>query len=124
MSTDISKVVSTPDTVLTLLQNACFDCHSNNTNYPWYSNIQPVGWLMAYHIEDAKKDLNFSEFGSYSKRRQSSKLEGIATSINDNTMPLKSYKIIHKSAQLNADEKSILRKWTQSLKDSMMELEY
>ncbi len=79
---------------------------------------------MAYHIEDAKKDLNFSEFGSYSKRRQSSKLEGIATSINDNTMPLKSYKIIHKSAQLNADEKSILRKWTQSLKDSMMELEY
>jgi hypothetical protein len=75
LTTDISKVIAIPDTVLTLLKNACFDCHSNNTDYPWYSNIQPIGWLMAFHIKNAKNQLNFSEFGAYSQRRQLSKLD-------------------------------------------------
>ena len=121
MTTDISKVITIPDTVLTLLKNACFDCHSNNTDYPWYSNIQPIGWLMAYHIKQAKNELNFSEFGAYSQRRQISKLDGIANSIKDNIMPLKSYKIMHKSAQLSTDEKSLLINWEQQSIDSLSE---
>ena len=111
LTTDISKVITIPDTVLTLLKNACFDCHSNNTDYPLYSNIQPMGWLMAYHIKQAKEELNFSVFGSYSQRRQLSKLDGIANSIKDDIMPLNSYKIMHKSAQLSPDEKSLLFNW-------------
>jgi hypothetical protein len=121
LTTDISKVITIPDTVLTLLKNACFDCHSNNTDYPWYSNIQPIGWLMAYHIKQAKNELNFSEFGAYSQRRQLSKLDGIANSIKDNIMPLKSYKIMHKSAQLSTDEKSLLINWEQQSIDSLSE---
>ena len=54
LATDISKMVNIPDSVQALLKNACYDCHSNNTNYPWYSNIQPMGWLMAKHIKKAK----------------------------------------------------------------------
>jgi hypothetical protein len=119
LTTDISKVVTIPDTVLTLLKNACYDCHSNNTDYPWYSNIQPMGWLMTHHIKPAKNELNFSEFGVYSQRRQLSKLEGIANSIKDNIMPLKSYKIMHKSAQLSTDEKSLLINWAQQSIDSL-----
>ena len=119
LSTDISKVIIIPDTVRTLLKDACFDCHSNNTDYPWYSNIQPMGWLMAYHIKQAKNQLNFSEFGSYSQRRQVSKLDGIVNSIKDDIMPLKSYKIMHKSAQLSADEKSLLINWAQQSIDSL-----
>jgi Haem-binding domain len=119
LTTDISKVMTIPDTVLTLLKNTCYDCHSNNTDYPWYSNIQPMGWLMAYHIKQAKKELNFSEFGSYSQRRQLSKLDGIANSIKDDIMPLKSYKIMHKSAQLSTDEKSLLINWAQQSIDSL-----
>jgi hypothetical protein len=119
LSTDISQVVTIPDTVLTVLKNACFDCHSNNTEYPWYSNVQPMGWLMAYHIKQAKGQLNFSEFGSYSQRRQVSKLDGIANSIKDDIMPLKSYKIMHKSAQLSADEKSLLINWAQQSIDRL-----
>ena len=119
LTTDISKVATIPDTVLTLLKNACFDCHSNNTDYPWYSNIQPVGWLMAYHIKQAKGQLNFSEFGTYSQRRQLSKLDGIANSIKDGIMPLKSYKIMHKPAQLSTDEKSFLINWAQQSIDSL-----
>jgi len=119
LMTDISKVIIIPDTVLTLIKNACYDCHSNNTYYPLYSNIQPMGWLMAYHIKQAKNQLNFSEFGSYSQRRQVSKLDGIVNSIKDDIMPLKSYKIMHKSAQLSADEKSLLINWAQQSIDSL-----
>jgi len=119
LTTDISKVITIPDTVLTLLKNACYDCHSYNTYYPWYSNIQPMGWLMGYHIKQAKNQLNFSDFGSYSQRRQLSKLEGIANSIKDNIMPLKSYKIMHKNAQLSAGEKTLLIYWAQQSIDSL-----
>lgn len=119
LTTDISKVITIPDTVLTLLKNACYDCHSNNTYYPLYSNIQPMGWLMAYHIKQAKNQLNFSDFGSYSQRRQLSKLDGIANSIKDDVMPLKSYKIMHKSAQLSTDEKSLLINWAKQSIDSL-----
>jgi hypothetical protein len=119
LTTDISMVVKIPDTVLTLLKNACYDCHSNNTDYPLYSNIQPMGWLMAYHIKQAKNQLNFSEFGSYSQRRQLSKLDGIANSIKDNIMPLTSYRMMHKNAQLSEDEKSLIINWAQQSIDSL-----
>jgi hypothetical protein len=119
LTTDISKVITIPDTVLTLLKNACYDCHSNNTDYPWYSNIQPMGSLIAYHKKQAKNELNFSEFGAYSQRRQLSKLDGIANSLKDDIMPLKSYKIMHRPAQLSAAEKSLLVNWAQQSKDSL-----
>jgi hypothetical protein len=119
LTIDISKVIAIPDTVLALLKDACYDCHSNNTDYPWYYNIQPIDWLMAYHIKKAKKELNFSEFGAYSQRRQLSKLDGIANSIRDNIMPLKSYQIMHKSAQLSTYEKSLLISWAQHSIDTL-----
>ena len=99
LSTDISKTVTISDSVQVVLKNACYDCHSNNTNYPWYANIQPTGWLMARHIKNGKEKLNFSEFGNYSPRRKISKLNGIANSIKDDIMPLSFYKLMHKKAQ-------------------------
>ncbi|MBI5010700.1 MAG: heme-binding domain-containing protein [Bacteroidia bacterium] len=118
-TTDISKVITIPDSVQILLKHACYDCHSNNSDYPWYSNIQPLGWVIANDIKKAKNQLNFSEFGSYSKRRQLSKLDGIANSIKDDIMPLKSYKLIHKSAKLSTNEKSHLIRWALQSKDSL-----
>jgi hypothetical protein len=61
--TDISKIDSVPGNVQTILKTYCYDCHSNHTNYPWYSNIQPAGWWLASHIKEGKAELNFSEFG-------------------------------------------------------------
>ena len=119
LTTDISKVITIPDTVLNVLKNACYDCHSNNTDYPWYSNIQPVGWLMANHIKKGKNELNFSEFGGYSPRRQLSKLNEIANSIKDDIMPLWSYKMMHKNAQLGTEEKKLLINLAQQLRDSL-----
>ena len=117
--TDISKTVTIPGNVQAILKNACFDCHSNNTVYPWYSNFQPMAWFMASHIKEAKEKLNFSEFGSYSPRRQISKLDGIANSIKDDIMPLSSYKMMHKNANLSANEKALLINWAQQSKDML-----
>ncbi|HZM12657.1 MAG TPA: heme-binding domain-containing protein [Bacteroidales bacterium] len=118
-SSDISGVFSMPDSVKVILQNACYDCHSDNTRYPWYVNIQPAGWWMAGHISDAKGDLNFSEFGGYEQRRQISKLEGVAAVIEEDIMPLRSYKMMHKSARLSSDEKNLLINWAQKSADSI-----
>jgi len=118
-SSDISGVFSTPDSVKVILQNACYDCHSNNTRYPWYVNIQPAGWWMAGHIKEAKDGLNFSEFGGYTPRKQISKLEGVAGVLEKDFMPLKSYRMMHKEARLSADEKSLIIDWAQKSADSI-----
>ena len=119
LATDILKMVSISDSVQLVLKNACYDCHSNNTNYPWYVNIQPMGWLLANHIKKGKAVLNFSEFGSYTTRRQISKLKSIADQIRGDDMPLASYKWMHKNARLTKDEKAMIINWVQQLKDSL-----
>ena len=116
-ATDISKTIPVPDSIKAILKNACYDCHSNNTRYPWYAYIQPAGWLLSTHIAEAKDKLDFNEFGNLSARRQISKLDGIANSIKDDIMPLSSYKLMHRSAQLTADEKELLIKWAQQSQD-------
>lgn len=119
LPTDISKTFSIPGNVQSLLQTACYDCHSNNTNYPWYANIQPMGWLLANHIKDGKAELNFNEFGSYSQRRQQSKLKSIASQIKDDEMPLASYTMLHKNAKLTKEEKALIIDWALNAKDSL-----
>ena len=71
----IDNVHNVPDSVLLILKTSCYDCHSNNTTYPWYSKIQPVSWWLNDHISEGKRELNFDEFGSYSIRRQFNKLK-------------------------------------------------
>jgi hypothetical protein len=95
----------------TILQNSCFDCHSNFTNYPWYTNIQPIGWWLNYHVDEGKDELNFSEFESYSLKRKLHKLEEIKEMVEEGEMPLTSYTIIHGDATLNGEQKQILYKW-------------
>ena len=102
------------DTVLNLLSNSCFDCHSNNTKYPWYTNVQPIGRLMANHINDGKKELNFNELAALSPRRRNSKFKSIAEQIQQDEMPLKSYLLIHRNAALNETDKKVLINFFQS----------
>lgn len=120
LATDISKSVIMPNKVQSVLENACYDCHSNNTNYPWYSKIQPVRWMMDRHVKEAKEEINFSEFGSYSTRSKISKLKGIASSIKDNDMPLSSYRLMHKSANLSESEKNLIINWALQTSDSLL----
>lgn len=117
--TDISKTVPIPRSVQSLLQAACYDCHSNNTSYPWYTYVQPIGWMLSNHIQKGKKDFNFSEFGSYSHRRQLSKLKSLASQVKDDEMPLASYTMLHKNARLTKEQKTLIIEWALHAKDSL-----
>ena len=119
LNTDLTKVFAVPATVKVILESACYDCHSNNTRYPWYSYIQPGGWWLANHIKEGKEELNFSEFGMYSQRRQINKLRSIENSIKDGSMPLSSYAWLHKDARLTNDEKVVITGWITKVKDSL-----
>ncbi len=115
---DITKVYQVPDAVHAVLKKACYDCHSNSTNYPWYTHIQPFGWLMNSHIKEGKSELNFNEFGSYSARRQRSKIKAILASIKDGSMPLTSYTLIHRDAKLNNTQKTLITNWLSQLEEA------
>lgn len=119
LPTDISKAYTVPDDVQHVFQRACYDCHSNNTAYPWYANVQPFGWLLANHIKNGKEELNFSDFGSYPLRKQRNKLQGIINSIKDDEMPLASYKLMHRPARLSAADKALITEWAMKTKDSL-----
>ncbi len=111
----ITKLYHVPDSVQVILAATCYDCHSNNTKYPWYSYIQPARFIMERHIRNGKKDLNFSEFGNYSKRRQESKLERIIKQVKSGEMPLTSYTILHKNSKLTSKQKETIINWIDSI---------
>lgn len=119
LPTELARSVIVPENIQGILKTACYDCHSNNTNYPWYSKIQPFAWFQANHIKEGKAELNLSEFGGYSRRRQISKLSGIANSIKNETMPLSSYILLQKNARLSNADKSLLIDWAEKTKDSL-----
>lgn len=120
LPTDITKTINVPDKILDVFKNSCYDCHSNDTRYPWYVNIQPMGWFMAKHIKDGKANLNFSEFGTYSKRKQANKFKSIGMSVTDGSMPLSSYIIMHTDAKLGKEEKKLITDWVTKIKDSLL----
>lgn len=111
LESDISNTFDIPIEIQTLIENSCYDCHSNNTYYPWYNTIQPVSWMMERHIKNGKKELNFSEFGSYSKRRKKSKIKSIINQIKDDEMPLSSYTLLHRNAILSESDKLLIINW-------------
>ncbi len=119
LTNDISKVLPVPDKVQTILKTSCYDCHSNNTRYPWYAAIQPVAWWLNNHIEEGKKEINFNEFASYTLRRQYKKLEEIIKQVKEDEMPLGSYTLIHRDAALSKDQKLALTSWSGTAMDSM-----
>lgn len=116
---DIARQFIIPANVERILKTSCYDCHSNNTRYPWYANIQPMGWLLARHIKDGKDDLNFDDFSKYSKRMQVSKLKAIGSSIRNGTMPLSSYTLLHQDAKLSKEEKTLVMDWASKTRDSL-----
>ena len=119
ITANFTKVYNVPKNVEAIVRTSCYDCHSNNTNYPWYSNVQPVGFVMEHHNNEAKEDLNFDEWGNYSKRKQENKLDRIVKQIKSDEMPLASYTLIHKNARLTTVQKKEVMDWISKIKDSI-----
>lgn len=117
---DITHVVPVPDTVMALLKIACYDCHSNNTRYPWYNHITPVNWWLKNHIDEGKRELNFSDFkGSF--RRKMKKLEESAEQVEKHEMPIGSYLWIHKDARLNDVQRKLIIDWANNARQQLMQ---
>ncbi len=108
-------VVFTDPKAEQIAKKACYDCHSNNTRYPWYSNFQPVAWWLDSHINEGKEELNFSEYGKRTLVKRAKKLRKIAEEVEEGEMPLKSYTWIHKDARLTDQEKKIVIDWANNL---------
>lgn len=117
VSKDILALTSANPEISGILKASCYDCHSNQPVYPWYTNIAPLSWWIKHHINEGSQHLNFSEWGAYSKKRKNHKLDECLEMLNENEMPLTSYTIIHKDAKLTNNQKNLLINWFSSLKE-------
>ena len=108
------KTEKVPANVAAILKVSCYDCHSNNSRYPWYSELQPGAWFMARHIKKGKEELNFDEFNNYSKRRKKAKIKSIISQIEKEEMPFKSYLLLHPDAGITLNKKKVLLQVLQS----------
>ncbi|MEQ1603680.1 MAG: heme-binding domain-containing protein [Pyrinomonadaceae bacterium] len=107
----LEAAVAVPADVSQILGRACNDCHTNTTVYPWYSNIQPSGWFLKDHIDEGRRELNFSIFNTYSPQKKSKKLEEICEQVESKEMPLPSYLWIHRESTLTESDAKALCSW-------------
>lgn len=99
--------------VKTVLEQSCYDCHSNNTVYPWYNNVAPISFWLADHVKDGKKHLNFSEWNSYDSKKKDHKLEEVEEMVAEGEMPLEEYTWTHKEADLTEEQRNEIVSWAQ-----------
>lgn len=105
-----------PENVNAIFKVACYDCHSNNTRYPWYAQIQPVNWYLADHVNEGKRKFNFDEFLSYPLKRQIKKLKEVSETVKEDEMPLTSYILIHQDAKLTPEQKAAIISWADGVR--------
>jgi hypothetical protein len=111
-SQSIDAHVQIPPQVKEILDRSCRDCHSNNTEWPWYTNVAPLSWFIVDHVNEGRKQLNMSEWGRLDRDRQDKKLREICDEVADNAMPLSSYTPMHPKAVLSEQDKKTLCDWT------------
>ncbi len=103
-----------PDNVRNIMERACQDCHSNNTQWPWYAHLTPVGNLVKKDVEAGRKFLNFSEWQSYTRGRKMGYLTAMGSSAAGDRMPPKPYRFLHPEARLTPEERKQLVDWSKS----------
>jgi hypothetical protein len=94
-----------------IMDRSCNDCHSNKTRWPWYANVAPVSWFVIGHVDDGRRDMNFSNWGSYDKDKQSRRLRDMCELVQDGEMPLSTYTPLHPGSTLSAEDKKMLCDW-------------
>lgn len=110
-----------PENVAVLLKESCYDCHSNETIYPWYSYVAPVSWLVVRDIEVGREELNFSHWESQSKIDKAKQLDNIIDEVIDENMPMPIYTIMHSNAKLSKENRQVLAEWAESYAESLFE---
>jgi hypothetical protein len=117
----IESLVPVSPRVASLLRNACFDCHSNETSWPWYSYVAPVSWLVSRDVSVGRGHINFSEWGSYDSRAQIGRLGAIAEKVESGRMPLPNYITMHAEADLSPEERGAIVAWAETAREQLIE---
>ena len=110
----LSATMAVPPPVDAVLRRACYDCHSHETRWPWYSQVAPVSWRIASHVRDGRDELNFSTWGAYEPRRRARKLTEICEEVSAGNMPLRDYLLLHREAVLTPADVETLCAWTKA----------
>ena len=106
--------LSAPPEVEAILKRSCFDCHSNQTKWPWYSHVAPISWMVVRHVELGRKEMNFSEWGAYFPGTRKRKLQWMQRALHEEVMPLWSYRMMHPNARLSDNDRARLLEWIQT----------
>ncbi|MTI41419.1 heme-binding domain-containing protein [Fulvivirga lutimaris] len=114
LENDLLAQVDAPGEVKTILKQACYDCHSYETKYPWYTSVAPLSWWIDEHIQDGRKHFNFSEWGNYDLKKKKHKLEELIHEVEEGEMPLNSYTWAHSEANLSEEQIEALISWTKA----------
>lgn len=102
---------SGPENIEAILQRSCYDCHSNLTHWPWYSQVAPISWIISHDVQEGREYLNFSNWDSLTPKKQAHKIEEIWTEIAKGDMPLKRYLFLHRVARLSTADKEAVKNW-------------
>jgi len=116
---DLLTTEKVPDEVAEILKRSCYDCHSNEINYPWYAHIVPVSFLIKRDVDEGREELNFSEWKQLKKSKKAKLLDEIAEEVQEGEMPMGIYTLIHRKAQLNEKEKELIVGWTEDYAESL-----
>ena len=111
---NIVAVTGMPEELANMFRNSCFDCHSNHTEYPWYSYVSPISWYLESHIRKGQDHMNLDNFGKLEKNRKIGVLAEICDEVETGSMPLKSYLLIHRNAVIGEKEKEAVCSWTET----------
>lgn len=114
---DFIHVTNAPEGVAEILKSTCYDCHSNETKYPWYSNVAPVSWWLKDHVNEGRDELNFSSWDTYENKRKKHKMDEAIEMVEEGEMPLASYTITHGEAKLTEEQKQKIMDWFKYVKD-------
>ena len=115
-SKEFATLVNPPQDVSLILQESCYDCHSNKTTYPWYADVAPASWFLKNHIDEGREHLNFSEWGDYTAKKANHKIEETIEMVEEGEMPMTSYTLLHPEGKLTKEEKDQLLSWFRSIK--------
>ena len=121
--TDLNKdfilLTGPPALISEMIKTSCYDCHSHHTNYPWYSNVAPVSWILKNHVNNGRNHLNFSVWTDYKEAKKNRKIEECIEVVESGEMPMKGYILFHGEADLNPNERKALNDWFSTVVDSL-----
>ncbi len=110
----VTQEIHIPGNLKPIIKRSCYDCHSNETRWPWYAYIAPVSILITQHVQEGREEANFSEWDKYDLKKKLDILEDIEEKVREDKMPLRSYLWVHRDARLTPQEKEDIIRWARN----------